>query len=140
MENNNPLFPRPHSRQITLRSGRAHSELSSLEEFVDPYLETGYRPEESHGLLDYWRLLVRHKFAIASASLGGLVLGFLIGIPMKPVFRASTTLEVLNVNEDFMNMKLTQAAVPGSDSDSLSEEETQSTLLQSSVLLDRVYA
>jgi capsular exopolysaccharide synthesis family protein len=58
---------------------------------------------------------------------------------MRPVYRASTTLEVLNVNQDFMNMRPTQSAMP-SDSENISEEETQATLLQSDPLLDRVCA
>jgi len=59
---------------------------------------------------------------------------------LKPVFRGDTTLEVLNVNEDFMNMRPTQPSVQGGDSDKLSEEETQATLLQSAQLLDRISA
>ena len=137
MENNEQLNGPP--RPLVVRSGRMLPEVNSFDESGNSYMiEAGDRPQDSEGLLKYWHTLVRHKVAIASASFAGLVLGFLVGIPMKPVYRASTTLEVLNVNEDFMNMKMTQASVPGADSDNLSEEETQSTLLQSSELLDRV--
>jgi succinoglycan biosynthesis transport protein ExoP len=141
MENQHPLLPYVPGRQLSLRSARALPESNSFEEPAHPYfMETGERPDESGGLLDHWRILVRHKTAILACSLGGFLLGILIGLPLKPVFRANTTLEVLNVNEDFMNMRPSQPAVTGGDSDSLSEEETQATLLQSTQLLDRVTA
>src|ERR1700730_6620643 len=105
MENKEHLIPNVPLRNLAVRSGRVFPELNSFGESGNPYLfETGGRPEGSEGLLGYWRILTRHKIAILAASFGGLLLGFLIGIPLKPVFRASTTLEVLNVNEDFMNM------------------------------------
>ena len=139
MEKKQSLLPNAMVPQLSVHSARALPGLRTLEEPGNPYyMDTGDRPEESGGLLELWRLLVRHKTAILAPSIGGLLLGVLIGIPLKPVFRASTTLEVLNVNEDFMNMRPTQPSVPGGDSDNLSEEETQATLLQSSQLLDRV--
>jgi uncharacterized protein involved in exopolysaccharide biosynthesis len=88
---------------------------------LNPYREPGgsylVEAREPEGLSDFWRLLVRYKTTILLSSVGGLLLGVLAGIPLKPVYRASTTLEVLNVNEDFMNMRPTQLAVPGEDTD-----------------------
>jgi len=104
------------------------------------YPDDGGQGQGAGGLPDYWRTLVRYRRAVLVASFGGALLGLLIAALMKPVYQASTTLEVLTVNEDFMNMKPTQSAVPGGDSENLSEEETQATLLQSELLLDRVCA
>ena len=141
MDHDERILPNGASPQLRVQRTREHREQNSYLEARGAYaLEQAEAAEGSEGLLDYWRILSRHKFAIAAAGLAGLALGFLVGIPLKPVFRASTTLEVLNPNQDFLNMKLTQAAMPGADSDNLSEEETQATLLQSSELLDRVYA
>jgi capsular exopolysaccharide synthesis family protein len=141
MEDHRESLPNMQSRHLSIRSVRALSELNSFEEPGSPYsVETGERPEESAGLLEYWRLLVRHKTTIIASSIGGLLLGILIGIPLKPIYRASTSLEVLNINEDFMNMRPSHPEVQGGDGDNLSEEETQATLLQSSQLLDRVSA
>jgi len=140
MEGKNQFSPDVPRRQLSIRKAGYLPESNSFEEPGTSYfLDTGDRPEESEGLLNYWRILVRHKIPILAASAGGLLLGFLIGVPQKPVFRAHTTLEVLNANEDFMNMKLTQSEVPAADSDNLSEEETQASLLQNTELLDRVY-
>jgi polysaccharide biosynthesis transport protein len=141
MEDHRESLPTMQSRHLSIRSARAIPELNSFDEPASPHLlEAADRPGDSEGLLDYWRTLIRHKAAILAASIGGMLLGFLVGVPMKPVFRANTTLEVLNVNEDFMNMRPSQAAVPSADSDNLSEEETEATLLQSSELLNRVSA
>ena len=136
MENKQPLPPAP--------SGRLAPGAAPFISQLNPYREPGgsyfVETREPEGLSDFWRLLVRHKTAILLSSMGGLLLGVLAGIPLKPVYRASTTLEVLNVNEDFMNMRPTQLAVPGEDTDNLSEEETQATLLQNTQLLERVSA
>ena len=112
--------------------------VSESEEVVRPYLmDIADAPESGVGWLDYWHVLIRHKAIVLSATGAGLLLGALVGIPLSPVYRASTTLEVLNVNEDFMNMRTTQSAMPGNDTE-ISEEETQATLIQSDPLLSRV--
>jgi polysaccharide biosynthesis transport protein len=141
MENKQQQFPNLPPRRLTVPVVRPLPELIPVDGGIKPYLaEAADRPESAAGLLDYWRLLVHHKVAVLGASLGGLLLGILIGVPMRPVFRASTTLEVLKANDDFMNTRPTQSAVPGTDSENISEEETQATLLQSDPLLARVCA
>jgi polysaccharide biosynthesis transport protein len=133
--------PEVSNRHLSARDTPHLPELKRYDELGSPYFfETREEFGEWEGLLEFWRLLVRHKTAILFSSIGGLLVGVLVGIPLKPVYRASTTLEVLNVNEDFMNMRPTQSALPAEDTDNLSEEETQATLLQSTQLLDRVSA
>ena len=126
--------------QLALRESLAHMQSRYS---VKPYpADFQDQPDSEAGILEYWNIVSRHKFAILSFSFLGVVLGIGTGILMKPVFRANTALEVLNVNEDFMNMRLTQPAVTngiGSDV-SVSEEETQATLLQSDPLIARVYS
>jgi hypothetical protein len=68
-------------------------------------------------VLQYWRILCRHKKAIFTAAFVGLVLGFLAGIPMKPTYQAHTSLEVLSFNEDFMNTKETNPVSNGTTAD-----------------------
>jgi succinoglycan biosynthesis transport protein ExoP len=90
------------------------------------------------GLLQYWRILGRHKKAIILCAFLGVALGVAIGIPMNPVFRARTSLEVLNINEDFMNMKQSNPVTTNDNSYETSEEETQAKLLEGEVLQNRV--
>jgi succinoglycan biosynthesis transport protein ExoP len=96
--------------------------------------------ESGGGLLEYWRILRRHKTAILLSGIAGLVLGVAVGIPMKPVFRARTSLEVLNVNEDFMNMKQSSPTTTADASYDTSEEQTQAKLLEGEALRKRVLA
>jgi succinoglycan biosynthesis transport protein ExoP len=92
------------------------------------------------GLLEYWRILRRHKWSILFSSLGGLILGIVIGIPMTPVFRARTALEVLNLNEDFMNLKQSNPVSTADNSFEISEEQTQAKLLEGEALQNRAMA
>lgn len=96
--------------------------------------------ESGNSLLEYWRLLKRHKTAILLSALGGLILGIATGIPMTPVYRARTSLEVLNLNDDFMNMKQASPVTTTDNSYETSEEETQAKLLEGDALQNRVLA
>lgn len=91
-------------------------------------------------VLQYWRIICRKKNVILGTAAAGLVLGFLAGIPMTPVYRAKVSLEVQNFNEDFMNAKETNPVSTGGNSSETSSEENQARLLQSQALLDRVSA
>jgi capsular exopolysaccharide synthesis family protein len=60
---------------------------------------------------------------------------------MKPIYRAHTTVEVVNINEDFMNMKQSSPTTTSNgDSYDTSEEQTQAKLLSGIALRNRVIA
>ncbi len=86
----------------------------------------------------YWQMIRRHKTRLCLLAFCGAVVGFLSGLPFKPVYRVTTSLEVLNLNEDFMNMKQSNPVTSNDDSMEVSEEETQVKLLQSDALTERV--
>jgi capsular exopolysaccharide synthesis family protein len=107
------------------------------------YTEVGgpyYAGEDSEkgSALDYARLLMRHKGKLCLFALGGIILGIAIGIPQTPTYKVRTALEVLSLNQDFMNTKQTSPVGTSDESFETSEEETQVQLLQSDALLDRV--
>ena len=89
-------------------------------------------------VLQYWRIVCRQKKTVFGAALVGLVLGFLVGIPMKPVYKARTSLEVLSFNDDFMNVKETNPVSANGNSSETSAEENQAKLLQSESLIHLV--
>ncbi len=93
--------------------------------------------DEDSGLIHYWRIIRRHSRVILLSSVAGLILGFAIGIPMKPVYRTRTSLEVLTLNEDFMNMKQSSPTTTNDSNYDTSEEETQAKMLESESLLKR---
>lgn len=108
-----------------------------------PYSEVvgSYYPNDgsdSGSAIDYARVLLRHKGKLCLFALGGILLGILVGIPQTPSYRVRTALEVLSLNQDFMNMKQTSPVATSDESYETSEEETQVQLLQSDALLDRV--
>jgi polysaccharide biosynthesis transport protein len=96
-------------------------------------------PDSEVGLFQYWAVIRRNGLAILMASVAGLLLGFFVGFGMKSIYRATTTIEILAMNENFMNMRETNPVDNSTDSD-VSEEQTQAQLLSSATLLKRVTA
>src|SRR5271157_4451767 len=61
--------------------------------------------EPQGGLLEYWRILRRRKRTVFAVALAGLLAGVLVTLPQTPVYQARTSLEIQDLNQDFMNMK-----------------------------------
>jgi capsular exopolysaccharide synthesis family protein len=131
----------PSPRNIALTT-RANAETAVPNPYypANPYGLEGDTDDSNGGLIAYWRILKRNSRSILIASLAGLLLGFAVGIPMKPVYRANTALEVLTINEDFLNMKQANPTSTNDNNYDTSEEETQARLLKSAALVDRVIA
>lgn len=108
----------------------------------NPYgFEQQEKSESDSAIVDFLHLLRRHRWALILSSTVGLILGFSIGIPMKPTWRVRSSVEILNLNEDFMNMKQANPTTTSNgDSFDTSEEQTQANILKSNALLDRVTA
>ncbi|MGJ5813091.1 polysaccharide biosynthesis tyrosine autokinase [Paludibaculum fermentans] len=97
--------------------------------------------EPDHGgLIEYWRILRRRKGTLILISGLGLLLALLVTLPQTPVYQAKTTLEILELNQDFMNMKTVQQVADGGTSNLMTDIQTQIKILQSESLLDRVVA
>jgi capsular exopolysaccharide synthesis family protein len=98
-------------------------------------------PEEQHsrGIEDYWRLAMRYKGTLLLVSMLGMLAAVLITIPQTPVYRASLSLEVQNVNENFLNMRdLSPTALSSGSYTPDYDVQTQMRVLQSHALLKRV--
>jgi len=131
----------PHPRNVALVS-RPNVATAPPAPFysANPYGFENENDDSKEGLIAYWRILRRNARTILVASVAGLIIGFAVGVPMKPVYRARTSLEVLTINEDFLNIK---QASPTSTNDynyETSEEETQAKLLRGSTLINRTIA
>lgn len=97
--------------------------------------------EPDHGgLIEYWRILRRRKGTLILISGLGLLLAILVTLPQTPVYQAKTTLEILELNQDFMNMKTVQQVADGGTSNLMTDIQTQIKILQSESLIDRVVA
>lgn len=101
-----------------------------------PSRSTGGYPDggEEVGVLEYWRILKRRKGTIILAAFLGLLAAFLIGLPLTPTYRADGTLEIQDVNGDYMHQKQVNPVDTGDDSDM----QTQVLILESETLFDRV--
>lgn len=90
----------------------------------------------SFSLMDYWEGIRRYKLMIlafvAMGAMGGLILSFL----QTPMYRAHTSLEVEDLNENFQNLKDSDptAQIPSAES----YFQTQVKILQSREMIELV--
>ena len=106
------------------------------------YIPAKWAPPEvidenpSFSLMDYWEGIRRYKFVIlafvAMGALGGLILSFL----QTPMYRAHTSLEVEDLNENFQNLKDSDptAQIPSAES----YFQSQVKILQSREMIELV--
>lgn len=90
--------------------------------------------DDQGGVPGYWRVLKRRKWTIVLIAVLGMIAGFLVGVPQTPVYRAEGTLEIQDVNSDFMHQK----EVNPIDGGDLSDIQTQVLILESDTLFQKV--
>jgi succinoglycan biosynthesis transport protein ExoP len=94
-------------------------------------------PEEPVQLGDYFRLLARHRKVLAWAAIAGCLAGVMLTLIQSPSYRTKTSIEIQNINGDFLNLK---QARPMSDEaeglDALMDLQTQIEILQSASLAE----
>ncbi|MBI3668687.1 MAG: polysaccharide biosynthesis tyrosine autokinase [Acidobacteria bacterium] len=89
--------------------------------------------------LDYWHILIRHKKTLLRFALAGLVAAILISLVQTPVYRARTSLEIQDFNENFLDLKnVDPTNSTGNYTAAQSYFLTQIKILQSESLLERV--
>jgi capsular exopolysaccharide synthesis family protein len=91
-------------------------------------------------LVEYWRILRRRKGTVIAIAVAGLLAGFLVTLPQTPVYQARTSLEIQDLNQDFMNMKQVSPVTESPTYTALSDIQTQIKILQSDTLADRTIA
>lgn len=94
---------------------------------------------ESSGLAYHWLILSRHKALWIVFGFAGLLLGFLITLPQTPVYQARGSVEIVDLNQNFLNLK---QASPLAENSTTSDWDIQTEIkiLQSESLRDRVIA
>ena len=95
---------------------------------------------DSGGLLEYWRVLRRHKGTLIEIIFLGALVGVLLTLPQTPVYQARTALEIQDLNENFLNIKQVTPVSEGNNNPALTDIQTQIKLLQSELLIKRVLA
>jgi succinoglycan biosynthesis transport protein ExoP len=94
-------------------------------------------PAQDGLLLEYYRLLRRRRGIIAVLALAGALLGFATTVWRLPVYRARTSLDIQNLNDNFLNRGEVALTSDGRDSSEESRVQTQIKLLQSDTLRKR---
>ncbi|MBV9766940.1 MAG: polysaccharide biosynthesis tyrosine autokinase [Acidobacteriaceae bacterium] len=95
---------------------------------------------ETNSLLEYWRILRRHAGTWVVAAFIGALAGFLVTLPQTPIYRAKSSVEIVGINENFLNFKEASPLAETSPASELIDIQTQAKILQSESLLDRVIA
>lgn len=104
-----------------------------------------FRPadaEEKRGglLMEYYGLLLRHKQLIVLLAVAGAGIAFLFSLLATPLYRARTSLDIQNLNADFMNMRaVAPTGQTGGSASNTAESylQTEIKLLQSESLVHR---
>src|ERR1039458_624792 len=56
-------------------------------------------------LLEYWHMLRRRKGTLLLIACLGLLAALLVTLPQTPVYQARTTIEIQNLNENFLSIR-----------------------------------
>src|ERR1019366_8018985 len=91
---------------VTRRAAEAH--LPSRPPYLEapPMMAPMMTDDQGSGLLvEYWHMLRRRKGTFLLIAFLGLLAAVLITLPQTPVYQARTTLEIQNLNENFLNMR-----------------------------------
>lgn len=90
------------------------------------------------GLVEYWRILRRHKGTLLLMAFLGALAGLLISLPQTPIYQARASIEIQDLNQDFLNMRqMNPVSEPGSNY-MIDDIQTQIRVLQSDTLTERV--
>lgn len=130
MENQPLLGPGSHDN--------GGSRLPARPQYFDP-APAEVMAEPGPGLIGYWDILRRRKFALFVITFLGALVALLVTLPQTPVYQARASLEIQNLNENFMNMR--EVSPTSSDGASYTADydlQTQVKILQSESVLDRV--
>jgi len=98
--------------------------------------------EQGPSLLpEYWQILRRRKGTLILIIFLGLLTSLLVTIPQTPVYQARGSIEIQNLNENFLNTRNVSPTADNGASDAPGADiQTQAKILQSESLLDRVVA
>jgi succinoglycan biosynthesis transport protein ExoP len=89
-------------------------------------------------LFEYWRLIRRRKGSVILIAFTGAVLGFLFTLPQTPIYQAYTSVEIVGLNDSFLNMKQVNPVAQDAGTTETSDIQTQIKILQSQTLIARV--
>ena len=105
-----------------------------------PFTPYGMEPEEYRPFQNYWRVLVKGKWWVLGAFLSMVTLAGLITIFMKPIYRSTITLQIIQDNPSaILGERDPLSLLTGADSASATKfYETQFRILDSRPMVLRL--
>ncbi len=91
-------------------------------------------------LLEYWDILRRRKGTLVLIAFLGLLSSLLFTLPQTPVYQARASLEIQNLNRNFLNMRDVSPTANEGGSSPEYDLRTEVRILQSESVLERVVA
>ena len=137
------MNPSSQHQDLAIRpSYSAHGLQSSRGVQQIPYSERpqqGEKPaDDSIGVLEYIRIVRRHRGTIILFAFLGLLAAVLYTMPQTPLYRSRTVIEIQNMNNDFLNTRQVNPVSEDNQSNVLTDVQTQMKIIQSENLVDRV--
>lgn len=124
-------------RNLKLPSGRSN-ELLPIDT-VPTMQFSGYDTRPAPGSpLAYWEFLRRHKWTVILWAIFGMTMGLLVSFIEPRLYEAKATLEVQDLNQDFLNMKQVLPVNEVGLSGTFNDMQTQINIIESNSVLDPV--
>lgn len=96
----------------------------------------GAMPGQNSAIVSHWNLLRHSKGILLLFLVAGALVGFLFSLPQTPTYSARSTIEVQNLNDNYLNLRGLEPIAINYAADSY--VQTQLHVLQSDTLLGRV--
>jgi len=137
---NEPLLDDPGQGPCTQKDGRTNLLLPRRQYREVPFPEVFEEPSRSQ-LLEIWQIARLRKGTVILIVFLGLLTSLLLTLPQTPIYQARASIEIQNLNENFLNMRNVSPTADEERSDAPgSDLQTQARILQSESLLERVAA
>lgn len=137
---NQPVLYDPRKDPGSLNDTRTNV-LAPRRQYAElPYPDTFEGPGRGL-LLEYLQIVRRRKGTLILIVFLGLLVSLLLTLPQTPIYQARGSVEIQNMNENFLNMRnVNPTADAGDTSVPGSDLNTQAKILESASLLERVIA
>lgn len=112
-----------------------------VESYPQAYHPKGRGPAsepEAGVIVELWRFFRRNPVKIVVATALGILLGVILTLPQHRIYQAAATLEIQELNENFMNFKEAYPVSDGTPSLASTDIQTQLRILTSATLVSRV--
>src|ERR1700688_2117018 len=132
------LLSEPGSRNSGVPGHRNLWVDQDVEGYGPPINSPEYTDEVEKGsAVECVRRLPRRKGTLIALAIVGALAGVLLTLSQSPVYQARTSIEIQDLNQEFLNMKAVNPVDDSSHANALTDLQTQLQILQSESLIGR---